>query len=89
MSRSWSSSQVRLVNSLSLHHSSHLMLSLIGDLIEQHPVLISTLVFAGVAMLIPESWILRPLLRMVGFGPDGPVKGRQPICDYMLSGLLT
>ncbi|KAK2463938.1 hypothetical protein APHAL10511_004046 [Amanita phalloides] len=45
-----------------------------GDLIEQHPILVTTLVFTGVAMLIPESWILRPLLKMVGFGPDGPFK---------------
>lgn len=46
-----------------------------GDLIEQHPIIFSTLVFAGVAMLIPESWFLRPLLRLVGFGPEGPIKG--------------
>jgi hypothetical protein len=46
-----------------------------GDLIEQHPVLFSTLVFSATAMLIPESWILRPLLSMIGYGPYGPIKG--------------
>ena len=33
-------------------------------------------------MLIPESWILRPLLSMMGYGPYGPIKGRQSIDDY-------
>ncbi|GJE93550.1 hypothetical protein PsYK624_097090 [Phanerochaete sordida] len=46
-----------------------------GDLIEQHPILFETLLFAGTAMLIPESWLLRPVLSMFGFGPYGPVKG--------------
>ena len=26
-------------------------------------------------MLIPESWILHPLLSMMGYGPYGPIKG--------------
>jgi len=46
-----------------------------GDLIEQHPVLFSTLMFTGAMLLIPESWILRPLLGVMGFGPYGPIKG--------------
>ncbi|ETW76308.1 hypothetical protein HETIRDRAFT_174386 [Heterobasidion irregulare TC 32-1] len=46
-----------------------------GDLAEQHPVLLETLLFAAVGALIPESWFLRPLLNLFGFGPYGPVKG--------------
>ncbi|EKM51195.1 uncharacterized protein PHACADRAFT_263206 [Phanerochaete carnosa HHB-10118-sp] len=46
-----------------------------GDLAEQHPILLDTLLFSATAMLIPESWILRPLLSLFGFGPFGPVKG--------------
>ncbi|KAF9789199.1 hypothetical protein BJ322DRAFT_1105065 [Thelephora terrestris] len=46
-----------------------------ADLIEQHPVIFSALVFSGVAMLVPESWFLRPLLSMIGYGPYGPIKG--------------
>lgn len=46
-----------------------------GDLIEQHPQIAEAILFSGVAMLIPESWLLRPLLGLFGFGPGGPVKG--------------
>lgn len=58
-----------------------------GDLAEQHPVILETLLFAGVGMLIPESWILRPLLSLFGFGPYGPVKGQSYpmvlVCELM------
>ena len=60
--------------------------SLLGDLIEQHPVLFSTLVFSAAAMLIPESWFLRPLLSLMGYGPYGPIKGEQLINDYRQAG---
>jgi len=46
-----------------------------GDLVEQHPVIFSALISSAVAMLIPESWILRPLLSVMGYGPYGPIKG--------------
>ena len=39
------------------------------------PQFLPALVFSVVAMLVPESWILRPLLNVIGFGPAGPVKG--------------
>ncbi|CAL1702686.1 unnamed protein product [Somion occarium] len=48
---------------------------LVGDLSEQHPILRDTMIFAVVTMLVPESWILKPLLRIFGFGPRGPIKG--------------
>jgi len=48
---------------------------LLGDLVEQHPDLLSALLFTFAVMLIPEYWVLRPLLRLFGFGPIGPVKG--------------
>ncbi|GBE89581.1 predicted protein [Sparassis crispa] len=46
-----------------------------GDLAEQHPVLLEVLLFAGSILLIPESWVLRPLMSLFGFGPYGPIKG--------------
>ncbi|KAI0026854.1 hypothetical protein K488DRAFT_91768 [Vararia minispora EC-137] len=49
-----------------------------GDLVEQHPVLAETFIIVGAALLgalIPEWFILRPLIRVFGFGPLGPVKG--------------
>ncbi|KAI0954509.1 hypothetical protein AcW1_006384 [Taiwanofungus camphoratus] len=48
---------------------------MMGDLAEQHPVLLENLLLSGAVMLIPETWILRPLLRLFGFGSSGPVKG--------------
>jgi len=47
----------------------------VGDINEQHPQLLPTLAFSVAALLIPESWILRPFLSLFGFGPAGPVKG--------------
>jgi hypothetical protein len=46
-----------------------------GDLAEQHPVLLGTLLFAGAVLILPESPILRPILSVFGFGPSGPIKG--------------
>jgi len=47
----------------------------IGDLAEQHPVLFETLIVSGVMLIIPESWFLRPLFRLFGMSPEGPVAG--------------
>ena len=49
----------------------------IGDINEQYPQLLPTLAFSVAALLIPESWILRPFLSLFGFGPIGPVKGAR------------
>ncbi|RDB25051.1 hypothetical protein Hypma_007814 [Hypsizygus marmoreus] len=46
-----------------------------GQLVDNHPILVKTLVFSGAALLIPEAWLLRPILALFGFGPSGPVKG--------------
>jgi hypothetical protein len=46
-----------------------------GDLVEQHPDLLSAVLFTVAVMLIPEYWLLRPLLRVFGFWPLGPGKG--------------
>ncbi|KAG0698009.1 hypothetical protein DFH29DRAFT_943524 [Suillus ampliporus] len=63
---------------------------IIGDLAEQHPDLANVLLFTAIAPLLPgiaaalspeigllleETWLLRQVLRMVGFGPLGPMKG--------------
>ncbi|KAG2035349.1 hypothetical protein BDR03DRAFT_534007 [Suillus americanus] len=59
----------------------------IGDLAEQHPEIANSLLLIAIAELSPlllpeigmgilfEGWLLRPLLRMFGFGRGGPVKG--------------
>ncbi|KAG1875429.1 hypothetical protein DFJ58DRAFT_740959 [Suillus subalutaceus] len=59
----------------------------IGDLAEQHPEIANALLLIAIAELSPlllpqiemgallEGWLLRPLLRMIGFGPQGPIKG--------------
>ncbi|KAF9498948.1 hypothetical protein BDN71DRAFT_1350134, partial [Pleurotus eryngii] len=46
-----------------------------GDLLEQHPKLTEFIVTAVIFMLISESWFTKPLLRLISFGPLGPVKG--------------
>ncbi|KAJ7853878.1 hypothetical protein B0H13DRAFT_2082005 [Mycena leptocephala] len=51
------------------------MVVLLGDLVEQHPLLLETILITFSVMLIPEYWVLRPLLSLFGFGPTGPVKG--------------
>lgn len=60
----------------------------IGDLVEQHPDIANTLLLVAIVELLPlllpefgigalfEGWpLLRPLLRLLGFGPQGPIKG--------------
>jgi len=47
----------------------------VADLVEQHPVLLETLLFSGAILILPEIWFLRPILSIFGFGPSGPVKG--------------
>ncbi|EPT02006.1 hypothetical protein FOMPIDRAFT_1144306 [Fomitopsis schrenkii] len=47
----------------------------LGDLAEQHPVLFEVLVISGIMLVVPESWFLRPLFRMFGMAPEGPVAG--------------
>ena len=50
-----------------------------GRLIDKHPIL-ATVIFSSVIVWVaPESWLLRPLLRLFGFGRDGPVKGSSPL----------
>jgi hypothetical protein len=39
-----------------------------------------TLLLAAITMLLPEFWLLRQVLRMLGFGPLGPTKGTF-LCD--------
>ncbi|KAJ7437831.1 hypothetical protein B0H11DRAFT_2294172 [Mycena galericulata] len=53
----------------------HTTVVLIGDLVEQHPDLLEGVLFFGAVMLIPNYWLLRPVLSLFGFGPTGPVKG--------------
>jgi len=50
-----------------------------GRLMDRHPILVGVIVVSAIAWTAPESWLLRPLFRMFGFGPDGPVKGSSPL----------
>ncbi|TFK20787.1 hypothetical protein FA15DRAFT_673189 [Coprinopsis marcescibilis] len=51
------------------------VLIITGNIIDRHPVIIETILFSAAVLLVPESWILRPILSAFGFGPTGPVKG--------------
>lgn len=44
---------------------------LLGDL----AVLFVILIIFGIILIVPESWLLRPLLRMFGMAAEGPVAG--------------
>lgn len=48
-----------------------------GNIIDNHPMLLSSVVFATSMLLLPEIQILRPIMSMFGFGPLGPVKGES------------
>ncbi|CAK5275304.1 unnamed protein product [Mycena citricolor] len=49
---------------------------LLGDFAEQNPNLFAALLFLLAAMMLPAPFfLLRPLLRLFGFGPLGPVQG--------------
>ncbi|KAG1888734.1 hypothetical protein F4604DRAFT_1950558 [Suillus subluteus] len=51
----------------------------IGDLVEQHPEIANTLLLMVIAELLPLlklQMMGKWLLRMLGFGPLGPIKGR-------------
>ncbi|KAF9793453.1 hypothetical protein BJ322DRAFT_1034738 [Thelephora terrestris] len=65
---------VRESFSLLMPHIEHLVV-ITGDLIEENPVLFSTLICSVTGILVPEAWILRPLLSVMGYGLYGPVKG--------------
>lgn len=47
----------------------------LGDLIEQHPKIVETVLVTAVPFILPELPILRPILSFFGFSPTGPVKG--------------
>lgn len=53
-------------------HMNHSLL-IVANLVNNHPVLCEKLLFSVVLMIIPESFILKPIL--FGFGSLGPVKG--------------
>ncbi|KAI9568334.1 hypothetical protein HD554DRAFT_2099564 [Boletus coccyginus] len=48
----------------------------IGNIIiGNYPQLLRAVMFEVMVLLIPQSWILRPLLSLFGFGLRGPVRG--------------
>jgi len=53
----------------------HALVVALGDVNEQNPQFLPYLLRSAAVLLIPESWILLPLLRLFGFGPAGPIKG--------------
>jgi len=60
-------------------HVVHIV-TVIGDVLEQHPILLEVLLPLVLGWIIGEVWILRSLLRLFGFGPAGPVKGGVAAC---------
>lgn len=49
-----------------------------GDLAKQHPVLVRILVTTAIDVVIPQYPFLCLFLKVMGFGPAGPVKGNAP-----------
>ncbi|THU98951.1 hypothetical protein K435DRAFT_777143 [Dendrothele bispora CBS 962.96] len=54
-------------------------LVLIGDLVEQHPILFEAALFSATILFMPEVWLTQPILSCFGFGPLGPVKGSTAV----------
>ncbi|RXW22002.1 hypothetical protein EST38_g3840 [Candolleomyces aberdarensis] len=46
-----------------------------GNIVDKHPKVFETIIITAVCLVIPESFILRPILSAFGFGPTGPIKG--------------
>ncbi|KAJ2928287.1 hypothetical protein H1R20_g8799, partial [Candolleomyces eurysporus] len=46
-----------------------------GNIVDRHPELVATIIITAVCLMIPEYFILRPILSLFGFGPTGPIKG--------------
>ncbi|KAF8076827.1 hypothetical protein FPV67DRAFT_1472795 [Lyophyllum atratum] len=50
------------------------VLLITGELIDDHPIIFAIIEFGGF-LLVPESWLLRPILGLFGFGSRGISKG--------------
>ncbi|KAF9481516.1 hypothetical protein BDN70DRAFT_893246 [Pholiota conissans] len=55
-------------------HIAHAIL-VMGNLGEKHPYIVEALAFGVTVIILPESIILRPIARIFGISPLGPVKG--------------
>ncbi|CAA7259092.1 unnamed protein product [Cyclocybe aegerita] len=55
-------------------HIKHVVL-VVGNVADKHPMLVELLIFSAITVVFPEGWILRPALRLLGFGSAGPVGG--------------
>lgn len=56
---------------------------------DRHPVLVETIVIGTVFLLLPEMAILRPFVRLFGFGGNGPVKGEHSTPELRAVASLT
>ncbi|KAF8809013.1 hypothetical protein BYT27DRAFT_7163324 [Phlegmacium glaucopus] len=56
-------------------HMNHALLIIVNLVLNEHPVLFTTLAVSAVILVIPKSFFLRPIFGLLGFGPLGPVKG--------------
>jgi hypothetical protein len=54
-------------------HLKHALVT-IGDVAEQHPGIFDALMFFGATLVVPELWILKPIIKVFGIGPAGPIK---------------
>ena len=59
----------------------------IRDYIKEHPYQSAFYVFQGVLYLCPGTAFYGPLLKMLGFGPNGPTAGMSASYNYRNAGL--
>jgi hypothetical protein len=51
-------------------------------LVDEHPVLIGTVILTGAGLLLPGGWLIRQILTLFGFGLQGIVAG---VAHFLLS----
>jgi len=56
-------------------HNIRYFVLIVGNMVDNHPILIDIILTSTVLMILPEDFILLPLLRVFGFGLLGPVRG--------------
>ncbi|KJA29012.1 hypothetical protein HYPSUDRAFT_33514 [Hypholoma sublateritium FD-334 SS-4] len=56
------------------HHIRHVVL-IMGKITDDHPYLADILIFSAAVFILPEFFVLRPIIRLFGISPIGPVKG--------------
>lgn len=47
----------------------------LGNLADNHPEIVEIILFSAAIFILPEYALLRPIVRVFGIGPIGPIKG--------------